>query len=165
MKKSVLLAGLLIGCGTAAVAHEAAGHKAKTAQIKKEQKPWGIAANARDAGRTIRIAMSDKMRFTPDLIDVKQGETVKFIVRNGGKMLHEMVIGTKEELDAHAGLMVRFPAMEHDEPYVAHVSPGKASQLAWTFNRAGEFDFACLIPGHYQSGMVGKIRVTPQGKQ
>jgi plastocyanin len=28
------------------------------------------------------------------------------------------------------------------------------------FNRPGEFDFACLIAGHYQAGMVGKITVT-----
>jgi Cu/Ag efflux protein CusF len=80
-------------------------------------------------------------------------------VQNKGKVLHELVIGTKAELDAHAALMVRFPDMAHDEPYMAHVGPQKTGQLIWTFNRAGEFDFACLINGHYQSGMVGKIRV------
>ena len=103
--------------------------------------------------------MNDSMRFTPDAITIKQGETIRFVVKNQGKQLHEMVIGTKKELDAHAALMVKFPKMEHDEPYMAHVGAGKSQNLVWTFNRAGEFDFACLIAGHYQAGMVGKISV------
>lgn len=99
------------------------------------------------------------MRFSPDKLEVKQGETIRFVVNNQGKQLHEMVIGTKNELDAHAAMMLKFPNMEHDEPYMAHVAAGKTHNLIWTFNRAGEFDFACLIPGHYQAGMVGKITV------
>ena len=55
--------------------------------------------------------------------------------------------------------MLKFPDMEHDEPYMAHIPPGKIGAIVWTFNRAGEFDFACLIAGHYQAGMVGKIKV------
>lgn len=55
--------------------------------------------------------------------------------------------------------MLKFPTMEHDEPYMAHVGAGKTGEIIWTFNRAGEFDFACLIPGHYQAGMVGKLKV------
>ena len=103
--------------------------------------------------RTIRITMDDNMRFTPDTIDVKQGDVVKFVVGNGGKLMHEMVIGTRAELDQHAAMMAKHPGMEHDEPYMAHVSPGKKENLVWNFNRAGEFDFACLVPGHYEAGM------------
>ena len=65
-----------------------------------------------------------------------------------------------ETLDEHAEAMLRFPGMEHDEPYMAHVAPGQSGEMIWTFNRAGEFDFACLIAGHYQAGMVGTIRVS-----
>jgi uncharacterized cupredoxin-like copper-binding protein len=126
----------------------------------KEQKEWGIAGDAHAVKRTITLAMSDHMRFTPDTIDVKQGETIRLVLKNTGKVTHELVIGTKKELDAHAALMVKFPDMEHDEPYMAHVAPGKTNQLLWNFNRAGTFDFACLIPGHYQAGMVGRINVT-----
>jgi uncharacterized cupredoxin-like copper-binding protein len=79
--------------------------------------------------------------------------------RNRGKVMPEFVLGTRQDLEEHAALMVRFPDMEHDEPYMAHVGPGKTGEIVWTFNRAGEFDFACLIPGHYQAGMVGKVRV------
>ena len=133
--------------------------KKKPVAVKKEQKPWGIAGDAKTAKRTVAIVMTDNMRFTPDKIEVKQGETIKIVLKNEGKMLHEFVIGTQKELDEHATLMLKFPTMEHDEPYMAHVPVGKTGEIIWTFNRAGNFDFACLIAGHYQAGMVGKISV------
>ncbi len=104
--------------------------------------------------------MTDQMRFIPAELQIRAGDTVKLVVRNAGKGLHELVIGTKAELDAHAALMVKFPDMAHSEPYMTHVKPGKSDQLIWTFNRVGEFEFACLLPGHYQAGMVGKIKVS-----
>lgn len=141
-------------------AHGDAGHATDpAAAVRKEQKPWGIAGDAKAARRTVEIKMLDAMRFSPDRIEVKRGETVKFVVINTGRVMHELVIGTRHELDEHAALMVRFPDMAHDEPYMTHVAPGKTGELVWTFNRRGQFDFACLIPGHYQSGMVGRILV------
>ena len=104
--------------------------------------------------------MNDDMRFTPGKIEVKQGETIRFTLKNNGKLLHEIVIGTKKDLDEHAALMVKYPNMEHDEPYMAHVAPGKSGEIVWNFNRVGDFDFACLVAGHYQAGMVGTIKVT-----
>lgn len=156
MKKFLvtLLAAAL--CGNA-FAH--GGEKHSTTEVKQEQKPWGIAGRAADAKRTIEISMSDTMRFTPDNIRVNLGETVKFVVRNQGRAMHEMVIGTREELEAHAALMQKFPNMEHDEPYMAHVEPQKHSEMIWTFNRPGQFEFACLIPGHFTAGMKGVITV------
>lgn len=135
-------------------------HTTAKTGVVKEQKEWGIAGDARTVKRSITISMSDNMRFTPDAIDVQQGETVRLVLKNTGTVTHELVIGTRQELDAHAALMVRFPEMQHDEPYMAHVAAGKESQLVWTFSRAGTFDFACLIAGHYQAGMVGRIKVS-----
>jgi len=161
---ATLLAAALMAAAFGAAAHTDDKHKKSAGPVKKEQKAWGIAGDARAARRTIEITMTDNMRFTPDRIEVKQGEVVKFVIRNNGKMLHEMVIGTKKELDEHAALMVKFPTMEHEEPYMAHVKAGGTAQMIWHFNRPGDFDFACLIAGHYQAGMVGKIMVAAQGK-
>jgi uncharacterized cupredoxin-like copper-binding protein len=138
---------------------QAHGPKPDASPVTKEQKPWGIAGDAHAARRTITVTMSDTMRFSPQRIDVREGETVRFVIRNDGKLLHEFVLGTRQQLDEHAALMAKFPNMEHDEPYMAHVAPGKSGQIVWNFNRAGEFDFACLIAGHYQAGMVGKVMV------
>jgi len=67
--------------------------------VKMEQKGLGHWPEPKAAKRTIAIKMSDAMRFTPDLIEVKQGETIRFVIRNEGRMLHEFVLGTKKELD------------------------------------------------------------------
>ena len=142
-----------------ALAHSEQHTAQYSAAVVKEQKPWGIAGDLEQVSRTIEIGMSDQMRFSPDQLTVKQGETIRFVHRNQGKLLHEFVLGTQVDLDAHAAMMVKFPGMEHDEPYMAHVGPGKSGEIIWTFNRAGEFDFACLIAGHYQAGMVGKVLV------
>lgn len=142
-------------------AHTTGGRAHSAAAAPPEQKAWGIAGDIRSARRRVEVSMGDDMRFRPDHIDVRQGETLRFVIRNTGRTMHEFVIGTKPELDAHAELMRRFPDMEHDEPWMAHVPPGRTGELVWTFNRAGEFDFACLIAGHYQAGMVGRIRVRP----
>ncbi len=156
---SIFFAVFISSLGTTAMAHGDDPAK-KPAPVKKEQKEWGIAGDAKAVVRTIHLRMSDNMRFTPDKIDVKQGDTVKIVLRNTGAVMHELVIGTKKELEEHAALMVKFPNMEHDEPYMAHVAPGKTGQIIWTFNKPGNFDFACLIAGHYQAGMVGKITVS-----
>ena len=103
--------------------------------------------------------MLDSMRFAPDAITVRVGETLRIRVHNTGTMLHEFVIGTPADNAAHAELMLKHPGMEHDEPYMAHVAPGKTGEIVWQFNRAGEFEFACLIAGHYQAGMRGTLRV------
>lgn len=135
----------------------------KSGPVIKEQKPWGIAGDAKAVRRTLRVTMSDSMRFDPSSIDVRQGETVRFVIHNTGKLMHEFVIGTKKELDDHAEQMKRFPNMQHEEPYMAHVAPGQSGEIVWRFNRAGSFDFGCLIAGHYDAGMVGRIVVRPRG--
>ncbi len=155
---STLAAIVLAASGTAALPH-GNDHAKKPAMVKKEQKEWGIAGDAKAVKQTINLSMSDAMRFTPDKIEVKQGDTIKLVLKNTGTQMHELVIGTKKELEEHAALMVKFPKMEHDEPYMAHVAPGKTGEIVWTFNKPGNFDFACLIAGHYQAGMVGKITV------
>jgi uncharacterized cupredoxin-like copper-binding protein len=159
-RRTLLITAALIPASASKVfAHGNEDHLKKMGSVKKEQKPWGIAGDKSKVRRTIDIGMADNMRFTPDRIQVAQGETVKLVCKNHGEVMHEFVIGTKQDLDEHAALMMKFPNMEHDEPYMAHVPAGKTGQIIWTFNKAGEFECACLIAGHYQAGMVGKISV------
>ena len=142
-------------------AHSPTAHKNHHAQstAPAEQKDWGIAGDPKKATRTIEIRMTDNMRFAPNQLQIKLGETVRLVAVNAGKVLHEIVIGTPQELKAHAEMMKKHPGMEHDEPYMAHVDPGQKGAIVWTFNRAGTFEFACLIPGHFEAGMIGRITV------
>lgn len=158
----------IAACITAAVAATPAWshgdtHNKKSARAaaqSKEEKAFGKAGDPKKVARTINVDMSDRMRFTPAALTIKAGETVKFVVKNSGKVMHEFVLGTLPELKEHAELMKKFPNMEHDEPYMAHVPPGKSETIVWQFTRGGEFHFGCLLPGHFEAGMVGKINVT-----
>lgn len=158
MKTLTLLIALTLLAIQPARAHNDHAHSG-TRTASPEQKPWGISGTAKQAQRTITLTMSDNMRFTPDRIEVKQGETVRLRVRNAGQLMHELVIGTRESLQEHAAMMLKHPGMDHDEPSMTHVAQGKTGEIIWTFNRAGEFEFACLIAGHFQAGMKGSISV------
>ncbi len=150
---------LLSVLSVSAVAHTAHKQSPASKALPAEQKDWGIAGDPARVSRTITVRMGDDMRFVPAQLKVRLGETIKLVAFNRGKLMHEIVIGTPEELRAHAKMMEKHPNMEHDEPYMAHVDPGKRGQIVWTFNRAGKFEFACLIPGHFQAGMTGTIIV------
>lgn len=173
------MAASMIGFVPPVFGHGASAHdKPKAVDYSKaEEMPFGRAGDPKKVNRTIRIGMHDTMRFvasaasradvhpgTPphtmpaDLV-VKRGETVRFVVHNDGQAMHEMVIGTLDELKKHAELMRKFPDMEHDEPYMAHVAPGKKGELVWQFTKTGEFHYACLVPGHMEAGMIAKITV------
>jgi uncharacterized cupredoxin-like copper-binding protein len=139
---------------------DAHGKKPPTKRaLQAEQKEFGIAGDRTQASRTIKFEAHDTMRFSPAQIEVKEGETIRFVIRNPDKLMHEMVIGTMKELKQHADLMKKFPDMEHDEAHMVHVAPGKTGEIIWTFNRPGTFHFACLIGGHFEAGMLGKITV------
>ena len=158
--KFIAVCAVLISASPA-FSHEKSSHGNASISAVKEQQAWGIAGDVKAARRTITLRMTDDMRFSPDHITVKLGETLRLRVENKGQVLHEVVLGTPDTLQAHAQMMLKFPTMEHDEPYMAHVAPGATADLVWQFNRAGSFEFACLIAGHFQAGMRGTFTVAP----
>lgn len=157
LKLALILTGLMLA--GVVQAHGPSQHKTENKVISTEEKSFGREGDPKKATRTIKVDMSDKMRFDPASITVKRGETVRFRVTNSGKTMHEMVLGTMDELKQHAEMMRKHPGMEHDEPYMAHVAPGKSERIVWTFTKPGEFYYGCLIPGHFEAGMMGKVAV------
>lgn len=119
----------------------------------------GLPGKAANVTRTIQMDMSDNMRFSAPLIRVKQGETVRFVVQNLGKVKHEFSLGTEKELLEHYEQMKKFPDMEHDEPSKVSLPPGAKGEVIWQFTKAGTVHFACLHPGHYDAGMKGLVKV------
>ena len=109
--------------------------------------------------RTVNIDMRDDMKFHTSVIDAKQGETIRFVAKNSGKVTHEMVLGSPKDLKDHAEAMKKNPEMEHAEPNMVTVAPGKSGEIIWQFTKAGEVDFACLQPGHFDAGMKGIVNV------
>ena len=144
----------------AARAHGTDDHaKSADAAISTDEHVFGVEGNPKMADRTITISMDDTMHYSRSDIRVRQGETVTFVISNKGKLMHELVLGTEDELQKHAELMRKFPNMEHDEPYMAHVKPGAAERMTWRFTKAGTFLFGCLVVGHFEAGMKGRIVV------
>lgn len=160
MRAGAAILGLAaaLACGTALAA---GGHDSDHANGGKDAgSQAGKPGDPTKVKRTIEVVMSDNMRFTPARITAKRGETVKFVVKNTGQLKHEMVLGTTKELKAHAELMRKMPGMQHAEPNQVTLEPGQSGELVWQFTRAGAFTFACLIPGHFEAGMVGRAIVS-----
>ncbi len=112
--------------------------------------------------RTIEVTMMEgdgQMLFKPNRIEVKRGEQIRFVLKNAGELKHEFVLATPPENKAHAIEMQKNPDMEHDDPNAKDVESKKQGELLWRFTKRGEFEFACLIPGHYEAGMRGKVIV------
>jgi uncharacterized cupredoxin-like copper-binding protein len=161
MKRILSLLAIAAALAAAPVsAHDAAAH------ANAPHQPHGVDATAfgrpgdpASFTRTVNVTMSDTMRFSPSSVRVRKGETIRFLLHNRGAMLHEMVLGTGEALRRHATQMRNGTAMEHAQAYIVHVKPGASGQLVWTFDQAGRFEFACLIPGHFEAGMKGQVEV------
>jgi uncharacterized cupredoxin-like copper-binding protein len=109
--------------------------------------------------RTVTVTMSDAMRFAPDRIDARKGETVRFVLQNEGRLRHELVLGEPDALRRHAAMMQMMPDMQHSGPNMASLAPGEHGQLIWKFTRSGTVTFACLQSGHLEAGMRGTVAV------
>lgn len=121
--------------------------------------------------RTIEIIAREadgKMSYTPDKIEVRRGEQIRFVIKNEGELAHEFLLDSFEGNAKHKIQMEKNPTMEHDEPNGTRIETKKASEILWIFDKAGSFEFACLIPGHYEAGMKGVVTVVdakPTGKK
>lgn len=131
---------------------------------------FGHPAPAAKATRTVEVVLGD-MYFEPRNLTVKAGETVRFVVINKGQVAHEFNLGDaamhaqhqKEMLAMasmdHASMGHGAGGMQHDDPNMVMVEPGKQGELTWTFSQSAPIEFACNVPGHYQAGMVGKLTI------
>ncbi len=135
------------------------------------------------ARRTVEITLGE-MYFKPEAFSVKAGETVRFVVKNEGQLLHEFNIGTADMHAHHREEMAMMMehgmltptgidpermsmdhgqmdmgSMKHDDPNSVLVEPGKTMELVWIFPKSGALQVACNIPGHSEAGMVGQIAI------
>ncbi|MBK1886210.1 cupredoxin domain-containing protein [Marinobacter sp. DY40_1A1] len=155
-----------LGAGTHGGGH---GHSAKSGEPGK----------ASDVSRSITVEMYDNY-YEPEAIEVKPGETVRFLVQNKGQLVHEFNIGTPDMHEAHQKEMMMMvehgaiqggklnhdmmemdmghgKSMKHDDPNSVLLEPGESQEIIWTFSEKGNIEFACNVPGHYQAGMYGEV--------
>ena len=142
-----------------ATAGEAHGHshgEADSQSTATELRAWVV-------HRSVEVRMDDQMRFTPNRLDVRAGETVRFVVHNDGKTEHEMVLGSEEDIKAHALAMQKGAGQGHAHNHgggvAITVAAGQRGELVVKFDQARTLEMACLIPGHYEAGMRGTVNV------
>lgn len=157
------------GHGHEAKKEEAHGHAPGQAHghddgHMNEMMAIGMPGNHGMISRTVNIRMFETddgdMLFEPADLRFRPGETVRLRIRNDGEFDHEFVMDTVMNNEKHRELMQKFPEMEHDDPNSVTLAPGESGEIVWTFANPGEFQFACLIPGHMELGMHGPIGVS-----
>lgn len=146
--------------GVGAHEGENRGASAPAGHSHSDGEAIGVAGEVAKVTRTVKVDMTDNMRFNPSRVVVRQGETIRFVVKNSGQLKHEFVLGTEKELKEHYEVMKKFPEMEHADPNMVTVAPGKTGGVIWQFTKGGRVDFGCLQPGHYDAGMKGAVLVT-----
>jgi uncharacterized cupredoxin-like copper-binding protein len=156
MNRYHLAIACLLGAPLPALAHPSLAEPHHAAAAPSAA---GRSGDPAQVTRTVSIGMADSMRFAPAALQVKQGETIRIVARNDGQVLHEIVLGSAADIARHRAAMQRDPGMAHGAPYMAHVAPGASADIVWKFDRAGEFEYACLLPGHYEAGMRGAVTV------
>ena len=122
----------------------------------------GQPGDPKQPARVVNVVMREdgrRMLFEPSRLEIRKGEQVRFVITNSGLLNHEFVLATLAENRKHAQVMKKHPHMEHDDPNARQVPPYLTDEIVWRFTNPGEFEFACLIPGHYERGMFGKIVV------
>ena len=110
--------------------------------------------------KTVQVSLLDTMRFefSPKL-SLEQGDVVKFVVTNNGKIKHEFSIGSESEQLEHRSMMRSMPNMTHQDANTVTVDPGQTMTLIWQFNGTEDPIFACNIPGHAEAGMVKRVKL------
>lgn len=156
MKRILLAAGLALAAPAAfASGTHSGGH---------DEMAIGKPGEKAKAKRTVTILMKEKadggMVFEPAALQVRKGETLRLRFINRGENDHEFVMDEQKAILEHKDLMAKFPEMEHDDPNAIRLAAGKSGEIVWTFANAGDFTFACLIPGHYEAGMKGALTVS-----
>src|SRR4051812_17336976 len=158
MKRTLLpwLAAAALGAAPCALAH---GPESSVHEQHAHAMSAGEAVPVKPGLRTIEITMDDSMRYTPAQLHVKRGEAVRIVAINHGKLVHEVVLGTRKDLEQHARHMREHPGMKHDDGSVLQVPGGEKREMGWRFTHEGSFLYGCLVPGHFEAGMVGTVVV------
>ena len=161
---AMVVAACVAAWGFLGTASHEAGHAESGAHHHAQEDaapPVGHVAD--DAAlRTVVIDMDDSFRFAPAQWNATEGEALRLVVINSGKVRHELVIGQEKELAEHAKLMREAPQGHHHSDNAVSVEPGQAAVVRWSFKTPGTWGMACFQPGHLEAGMVGQITVAPK---
>ncbi len=134
------------------------GHEGHDMGAMEDTSRFGAPGDAAKASRTVTVKATE-IAYDVTSLEVKAGETILFVLENDGTQDHELGVGDAAFFEAHAKMMADMPGMIHAMPNMVGAKPGETAKFAWTFTKAGTFQFACSMPGHAALGMTGTISV------
>jgi uncharacterized cupredoxin-like copper-binding protein len=160
IRNSALTAMVLVAAfiGLGVVAPLAPLYAAANGDAFSAGEPGDAQASTRVANVTIRDA-DGKLVFDPAAVKVQLGEQIRFVVTNAGQLDHEFFLGSPDEISEHKDMMKKMPDMEQNDANVIRLKPGETKEIVWHFTKPGDFEYACLLPGHLEAGMLGKVVV------
>jgi uncharacterized cupredoxin-like copper-binding protein len=161
VRSKTIAAGIavLVAFGAAAKADSGHGSHGGQGHVRFSA---GVPGDPKKPARLVEVTMREgtgTMEYLPNRIEVKRNEQIRFVLKNSGELAHEFVLASAADNAKHAALMQKFPDMEHDDPNSKTLPAKAGGEIVWRFTKTGEFEFACLIPGHREAGMIGKIIV------
>ncbi|MGI1669600.1 MAG: multicopper oxidase domain-containing protein [Neptuniibacter sp.] len=127
--------------------------------MKRHHMIIGQPGKSSEINKTIPINANDQMNFSLNTIELKEGQTIEFVVTNTGQLPHEFVLGTREQIEMHRREMRDMPDMQHSDNNSLSLKSGETKALIWKFSSVGDFLAACTLPGHYEAGMITEIKV------
>ncbi len=157
-KSGIALVAVTLLSANAWAGEAPSGHSHSHGEIFSAGEP----GNPKKPAKIVQVTMGEsdgKMLFVPARLEVKKGDQIKFVLRNNGELDHEFVLASTADNLKHAEEMKKHPAMVHADPNGRQLAPKKTGEIVWKFTKAGEFEYACLIPGHREAGMTGTIVV------
>ena len=96
-------------------------------------------------------------KFSLSTLQVHEGTTVRFVIRNHDPIAHEFIVGDKQvHLRHQFGTHPAHPPV----PGEVSIAAADVGETFYRFDRAGRFEFACHLPGHFAFGMRGWVTVT-----
>lgn len=161
-KIQMLVSAIVLGGTLSIVMLHSASPQAIAHEGEDDDFAAGEPGNPTKPSRAVEVTMSEgngTMTYAPNEIDVTMDEQIKFIVKNVGALKHEFFLDSFKHNASHKIEMQKNPEMEHDDPNAQSIEPGQQKEIIWRFSKPGTFEFACLIPGHYEAGMHGKVVV------
>lgn len=164
MKVKILFSVLMLNFATTALAsgnhHHSHNENGNTSMNMQHQFAAGQPGMAAEVDRTIKIKAMDTMRYDQNEIQVKAGETIRFIVTNTGNLAHEFSIGDVNEQKEHADMMKQMPNMKHEDPNTLSLKPKETGEIIWKFKKSSDIEIACHVAGHYEAGMKANVLIS-----
>jgi uncharacterized cupredoxin-like copper-binding protein len=145
------------GCGSNDTSSSSTSASASQGSATQAAQDSSASAATQVSGGHTTVSMSD-FRFRPKALRASAGK-LRVTAKNTGKAPHEFVIiKTEKAPDALPTKSNRQASEAGAIGEIGEQAPGKSASHTFSL-KPGAYVYICNVPGHYQSGMHGRLTV------